>query len=270
MLGKRILAVAVMLAIGIPAILAGGVYLSSMVALLLGLAAWEYGRMFKLIDLNASQPILVAGVVVLVLARAHAAHLAGSVLSVLVLAAMTWHLILYERGRERAGSDFALTIGGLVYLGWIGAYLVELRNLPDGLWWLLISLPITWAADTGAYFIGQAFGKTPLSPRLSPRKTWEGYWGGVALGTLAGPGLVLLYRQFGGPDIPLWQGLVLGLVLSTLPTLGDLGESMFKREAGIKDSSHILPGHGGVFDRIDSWLWAGALGYFLVHWIFPG
>jgi phosphatidate cytidylyltransferase len=179
---------------------------------------------------------------------------------------MTWHLFDYERGRNQAGADFAITVAGIIYLGWIGAYLIDIRSLPDGLWWLVLVLPAVWLADTAAYFIGSRFGKHQLSPRLSPKKTWEGYWGGVFFGTIGTAGLAVLWHRFGGPAVTWWQGAALGAVLSILTTLGDLGESMFKRQAGVKDSSQIIPGHGGVLDRMDSWLWAGALGYMLIVW----
>jgi phosphatidate cytidylyltransferase len=187
-------------------------------------------------------------------------------LALSILACMAWHLLDYEKGRDRAASDFAVTTAGIVYLGWIGAYLVTLRTMPDGLWWLLIVLPTIWLADMAAYFIGIRFGKHRLSPRLSPKKSWEGYWAGVIFGTLSAVGLTFIWHTFGGPAVAWWQAIALGLILSTLTTLGDLGESMIKRQAGVKDSSNIFPGHGGVLDRIDSWLWGAALGYLIITW----
>jgi phosphatidate cytidylyltransferase len=131
---------------------------------------------------------------------------------------------------------------------------------------VLIVLPSVWLADIGAYLVGSRIGKHSLSPRLSPKKTWEGYWAGVVISTLGTAGLVILWHSLGGPDVAWWQGAALGAAFSILSTLGDLGESMFKRQAGVKDASNFFPGHGGVFDRIDSWLWGGALGYFLILW----
>jgi phosphatidate cytidylyltransferase len=203
-------------------------------------------------------------VALLAIVRSYWPELAGTVLSLLVLAAMTWHLVDYERGRDPAATDFTVTTAGILYLGWLGAYLIELRNLENGLWWLLIVLPAVWVADSMAYFIGKGFGKHPLSPRLSPKKTWEGFWGGAVFGTLAGAGLALLWQSLGLLAVTWWQGTLLGFVLAVLTVLGDLGESMLKRQAGLKDSSNIIPGHGGVLDRIDSWLWAGVLGYFFI------
>jgi phosphatidate cytidylyltransferase len=266
MLIKRTLAALVLAVIGIPAIIFGGIYFFVLITLLLGIAAWEFGRIFRTAGFNASDPLLVGGVVLLVTLRVYFPDLAPAALALLILAAMIWHLVAYERGRDPAATDFTVTLGGLVYLGWIGAYLIELRNMENGLWWLLLVLPAVWFADTAAYFIGSRFGKHRLSPRLSPKKTWEGYWGGVFFGTLGTAGLAVLWHSLGGPAVTWWQGAALGAALSILTTLGDLGESMLKRQAGVKDSSHIIPGHGGVLDRIDSWLWGGVLGYFFIIW----
>ncbi len=263
---KRTLAALVLAAVGLPAVYFGGFFFFILITLLLGIAAWEYGRIFQSAGSRASTPLLVAGVVLIVTARSFFPAFSPAALTLLTLAAMTWHLLAYERGRDQAGTDFTITIAGIVYLGWIGAYLIELRNLENGLWWFFLALPAVWLADSFAYFIGVRFGKHRMSPRLSPKKSWEGYWGGVVFGTLGGAGLAVLLTSLGGPAVTWWQGAALGAVLSILTTLGDLGESMFKRQAGIKDSSHIIPGHGGVFDRIDSWLWAGAIGYYLITW----
>jgi len=266
MLIKRTLAAFVLAVIGIPAMIMGGHFYFALIMLLLGIATWEYGQIFRSAGYNASALLLVGGVVLLVTLRVYLSILAPTALTLLILAAMIWHLLDYEKGRDLAATDFAVTVAGIVYLGWIGAYLVDIRNLPDGVWWLALVLPAVWLADTAAYFIGSSFGKHQLSPRLSPKKTWEGYWGGVIFGTIGTAGLAVLYHNLGGLAVTWWQGAALGAALSILTTLGDLGESMFKRQAGVKDSSQIIPGHGGVLDRVDSWLWAGVLGYLLIVW----
>jgi phosphatidate cytidylyltransferase len=104
-----------------------------------------------------------------------------------------------------------------------------------------------------------------MSPRLSPKKSWEGYAAGVAGAALAGAGLAALYANVlhRAPTVTPVAGLVLGLVLGLVTPLGDVGISMMKREMLVKDTGNLLPGHGGVLDRIDSWLWAGVLGYYL-------
>jgi len=266
MLIKRILAALVLAAIGIPSMIIGGYFYFVLITLLLGIAAWEYGKIFFSAGYHASKPLLVGGIVLLASLRGYFPELAPAALTLLILIAMIWHLLDYENGRDLAATDFAITVTGIVYLGWIGAYLIDIRNLPDGLWWLALVLPAVWFADTAAYFIGSRFGKHQLSPRLSPKKTWEGYWGGVFLGTIGTAGLAILWHSLGGLEVSWWRGAALGATLSILTTLGDLGESMFKRQAGVKDSSQIIPGHGGVLDRIDSWLWAGALGYLIIVW----
>jgi phosphatidate cytidylyltransferase len=124
-------------------------------------------------------------------------------------------------------------------------------------------------ADSGAYFIGKGFGRHQLSPRLSPKKTWEGYFGGIIVGLILTTLLAALIQWSIGPDstITPLRGALVGLVMGVVPTLGDLGESMIKRQMGVKDSGNILPGHGGAFDRVDSWLWAVAIGYYMVVWL---
>jgi phosphatidate cytidylyltransferase len=264
-------------------IILGGPYYFALITFFLAVAAWEYGRMFTKAGYKIPGLLLIGCVVLIAVVRellmdpAAAAlrinfppDLAGAALTLSVFAAMTWHLFDYEKGRERAASDFAVTTAGIVYMGWIGSYLIDLRNMSGGLWWLAIVLPTIWVTDMGAYFVGSRFGKHQLSRRISPKKTWEGYWGGVLFGTLTAAGLTILWHSFSfqGPAIAWWQGAALGAALSAFSILGDLGESMFKRQAGVKDASNFFPGHGGVLDRIDSWMWGAALGYFFIIWFF--
>lgn len=266
MLAKRVLAAGFMAAIGAPAILLGGIPYFAVIGIFVSLAAWEYAQMFRSIGHRPATALVVGGTWLLLGSRMFSPASASLILTISILLAMTWHLISYERGRASAATDFTVTVGGLVYFGWIGAYLMDLRSLSDGLWWFLLVMPSIWIADSAAYFIGKGFGKTPLAPRLSPRKTWEGYGAGMLAGALAGAGLGLLYQQVAGLAVTWWQGGMLGLILSLLTTLGDLGESMIKRQAGLKDSSNLIPGHGGFFDRIDGWLWGAVIGYYFIHW----
>ena len=263
---KRLLTVLVLGAIGIPATIYGGIYFWLMMALFLTVAAWEYVNLMRGSKFQPAMLISVGGVLGILIARTRYPAYESAVFTFLVLSAMAYHLVAFERGRDEAAGDFATTVASLVYMGWIGSYLVKLRELPNGLGWFFLVLPIVWLADSGAYLIGKNFGKHKLSPRLSPKKTWEGYWGGVLFGVLGSVLFAWLWRE--SLPITLLEGALLGLVLSMLTTLGDLGESMIKRQSGIKDSSHILPGHGGIFDRIDTWIWAAALGYYLVAWFF--
>lgn len=270
MLKERVLVVIVLLPIGLALIYWGGWALTAFIALLLGLAAWEYKNLFRAGGFQPAGVLMIAAVLALAFSRTlNGFESAPWLLSLVILVTMTRHLLAYERGRDQAASDFAISLAGILYFGWLGPYLLSLRALSGGLYWLLLALFSVWFADSGAYFIGRRFGRRKLSPRLSPKKTWEGYWGGVLIGVLGSLLTAAILRSWAGPDlIQYWQAALLGLVLSIFPTLGDLGESMVKRQVGIKDSSHLIPGHGGVFDRIDSWLWAAPLSYYLIIWLF--
>jgi phosphatidate cytidylyltransferase len=133
----------------------------------------------------------------------------------------------------------------------------------------MLVLPIVWAGDTGAYSIGAAYGKHKMTPRLSPKKSWEGYFAGVFTSVIVGAFFAYAFSSLGPKPlmglINPWQGSLLGLVIGAVVPLGDLGESMLKRQSGLKDSSNIFPGHGGFLDRIDSWIWGAVIGYFAVQ-----
>jgi phosphatidate cytidylyltransferase len=269
MLMQRALVTIILLPVALVAIYFGGLVYTLVAVILLGLAAWEYIRMFQAGGLQPSGIFIFTGVTLLIADRAlNGFAYSPLVLSGLVLGSLTYHMVAFERGREIPATDFSVTLSGILYIGWIGAYFISLRNLPNGLEWTLITLPAVWCADGMAYFVGKSFGKHKFSPRLSPKKTWEGYWGGVVGGTLGGALIAFLWQltRLGPASVitPL-QGAILGLVLGLLTPLGDLGESMFKRQFGFKDSSNLLPGHGGIFDRIDSWLWAVVLAYYLIE-----
>ena len=271
MLVKRTLVTLVLLPIGITFIVLGGIYFSLLITFILALAAWEYTRLMRAGDLQPALFLVVAGTMLLALGRAwNGFESAPWIISLLILASMTYHLVAFERGRDQSATDLGVTLAGALYIGWIGAYLISLRNLPDGMWWVLLALPAVWLADSGAYLIGSRWGRHKMSPRLSPKKSWEGYFGGILLGTLGGALLGYIFQTWLGAGVAITplRGLLLGLVLSILPTLGDLGESMIKRQVGVKDSGNLLPGHGGAFDRIDSWLWAGVISYYIIAWFF--
>ncbi len=260
-----------LLALAMPAVLFGGVWFFLLISFFVILASWEYTQMFRAVQMQPSAAVIVGGTFLLLIARAFFLEYAELTLACLVLIALAVHLFAYERGRDQAALDFTITVGGFAYLGWVGAYLYDLRALPEGGWWLMLVLPSVWMADTGAYVLGVKYGKHKLAPRLSPKKSWEGYFAGVLTGTLAGGFFAWAYNVntfVGHLTISIWDGALLGFVLSVITTLGDLGESLFKRQGGIKDSGTLFPGHGGAFDRIDSWLWAAVIGVYWIRWFF--
>ena len=270
---KRTLTALAMAAVGLPAIIYGGVFYFLLMGTFLVGGAWEYVRLYRAVKHEPNELVTVGGVLVLVTARFFFADFAIPVFVALIFLAMTAHLFAFERGRDEAAHDFGVTVAGIVYLGWVGAYLLDLRNLVSnemGVWWLMLVLPRVWATDTGGYSIGAVYGKHKMAPRLSPKKSWEGYFAGIFTSVLVATFFAYAFSSMGprplaGFITPV-QGGLLGLVIGALAPLGDLGESMFKRQSGMKDSSNIFPGHGGFLDRIDSWIWGAAIGYFLIQY----
>lgn len=264
MLSQRLIVAIILIPLSVGAIAIGGWVFALLICAMVGTAAWEFWRMFTSGGFAPNAPLLIGGTVLLIAMRQLFGFAYSDLaLCMLVLAAMGVHTLAYERGREEAAVDFAITLGGILYLGWLGGYFLSLRNLPNGEWWMLLALPAVAAADSGAYAVGRRIGRHKLSPRVSPKKSWEGYLAGIVTAALFTPLLALLW-SFRAPEITPLMGLIVGVPLAIITPLGDLGESMIKRQFGMKDSSNLIPGHGGFMDRIDSWLWAAALGYYLV------
>lgn len=272
MLSQRVKAAAVFIPIVLVLIYLGGWAFNAFIMLVLVLAALEFSRLFSKLGHRPFTPLLIAGVLLFLLQRwLFPAAFLGMVLSVLIFSAALTALVQYESGVQEAAAGFTANLAGMLYLGWVGGFFLALRALPYGLGWTLTALPATWLADSGAYFFGRWFGKSKMAPRLSPKKTWAGAAGGVLIGTLSGLLLVLLWRTVGWlpGQTPLWQGALMGLVLAVLTPMGDLLISLFKRSANLKDTGSLIPGHGGVLDRIDTWIWGALLGYALVQ-LFQG
>lgn len=264
MLIERILVGIIIIPLAAAAIFFGGWVYAIGVSLVLGVAGWEYWRMVRNGGYSPSLILLVGGIILLSMVR-HIFPAPGFnfTLNFLILAMMTASVYHYELGQTQPASNFAFNLVGLIYLGWIGSYLIPLRNLPDGLWWVAISLPAAWAADIGAYFIGSWLGKHRLAPRVSPRKSWEGYFGGLPF-AIGWSTVLALLIQNQVPAITPAKGAILGLMIGLTAPLGDLFESLLKRQFGIKDSSRILLAQGGIMDRIDSTVWTGVVSYFLI------
>lgn len=263
---KRTITALILLVIGLPLLLIGGVFYLLFMGFLIVVSAWEYSLMFQGEKAAFARWLIVLGVSSIAVSRYLFPEISTAVLVISIFILLAFHLFDYEHGNENAAKEFNVSVGALLYIGWIGSYLLNLRQLPDGGWWLMFVLPCVWMTDTGAYLIGAAYGRHKMTPRLSPKKSWEGFAAGAFSSMLIGGFLAFSYHQWGPLNISIWQGAIFGLVVGLLTPLGDLGESMFKRQAGMKDSGTIFPGHGGAFDRIDSWLWAGVLGYFFITW----
>ncbi len=173
--------------------------------------------------------------------------------------------LLGRRQKEGALASWVWTIAGILYVGWLLSHLVALRGLDDGRNWVFFVLFVTWVSDTSAFFVGRRLGRHKLAPNISPGKTWEGAIGGVC-GAIIMSILFFTSTLFQLPII-YWQVILLSVLVSVFGQLGDLVESLFKRNTGVKDSGKLMPGHGGVLDRIDSVVFAGAVVYYYVIWV---
>jgi len=161
---------------------------------------------------------------------------------------------------SRSLVDVTVLIFGTLYIGFTLGHLLLTRALPDGIFLIFFVVLVTWAGDTGAYYAGMSMGRTPLAPRISPNKTVEGLLGGCLLAVV----MALIARAWFIPSFTILDAVVLGLVLTLVGLIGDLSESMFKRSAGVKDSGGLIPGHGGVLDRLDSLLLTAPTYYYYV------
>jgi phosphatidate cytidylyltransferase len=193
------------------------------------------------------------------IARRHVMPVWPEILVVSALALITAMLSL-STPFERRLKDTAITALGVVYVGFTLSTLVSTRSLPAGEFLVFFVVLVTWAADTGAYYAGTLFGKHLLAPSISPKKTIEGAFGGLGLALVAS----LLAHVWFLPQLSLPDTAVLAVLLTGSGLLGDLWESAIKRRGGVKDSGGILPGHGGMLDRLDSLLFTAPTFYYYV------
>jgi len=210
------------------------------------------------------RPLGLLGVALIALLVAGAHNGADWRTGALALAAVLPSLWLIARGETQTGlTDWLVIVGGVLYVGWLGSYLVPLRQLDDDGQWVFLAVFAAFANDTGAYFVGTALGRTPLARRVSPSKTVEGSLGGLACGAAAVP--FLSYAL--GLDIGVGPLIPLAILVPVAAQLGDLAESLLKRSTGVKDAGVLVPGHGGVLDRLDSLVFVVPMVYYYAIWV---
>ncbi|TMB98920.1 MAG: hypothetical protein E6J42_04730 [Chloroflexi bacterium] len=280
MLAQRVITAVV----GIPILvllnhIGDGIY-TVVAALLLGLAALEFFATTDPENLATStahphirrappglfqqrRPAMLAAcavVVVVILADGGLDQLAGG----LAAAVAGVFVLLVLSGEPHAGlRDWSWLLAGIFYVGFLGAHFILLRDLDQGEEWVLLALFATFVADTAAFFAGRRFGRVLIAPEISPGKTLEGSFAGYIGGFVA----VLLLAWLLDLDISASEAALLGLLLPPVAIAGDLAESLLKRGGGVKDTGAIVPGHGGLLDRIDSLLFTVPLVYYFVLWI---
>jgi phosphatidate cytidylyltransferase len=258
----RVATAAVLLPVVVWLVWLGGLPFALLVSTAAAVAAWELNELPAQRAATAGAPPARAPIRGAEVASIAAAFLlplteglvhgftARAIITALVMVALA-DALLFDLDLPRAPERVALAVLGAVYPGLLLGAVVRLRQMPDGLAWLFLTLAVTWLNDTGAYFAGRAWGRRKLYQRISPSKTWEGAAGGL----LASIAAALAVKSLGWlPELPWWGGVVAGAGAGVLGPVGDLSESMLKRAYGAKDSSRLLPGHGGLLDRIDALL----------------
>lgn len=223
------------------------------------LALWEYAALCRLTGL-LSAAVLAGGVISLSAAYGEGGLSFPGAALLIVLVASLWKVKDPAESFRRSGE----AVLGTVYISFAFTSLLLLRDLPGGSAWIMVLLIILWAGDSAAYYGGSRFGRRKLAPLISPKKTWEGAIAGLLGSLVAGTVTALLLLD----DLPLGRVAVLTLAVAASGQVGDLLESLWKRAKGVKDSGRIIPGHGGLLDRIDSLLLGAPVGYQLIKaWV---
>ena len=264
---------------GLIVVLLGDWYFTIAIALLTYLALLEFFRMAEFTGIKpATKTTLFSCLIIITSTYLETTGLidkeiANSILPICSVGICTWLLLQPKSGTI---SDIAASIFGLFYLGFLPSYWIKLRALETGLsnsgvtllsnfsnsiglYLTLTSCFLIVASDIGSYFIGKSFGKRSLSP-ISPSKTIEGLIGGISCSIL----LAIFFAFLLNLGNPLLLGILYGLLISLMALVGDLIESMMKRDAKIKDSGTFLPGHGGILDRIDSYIFTPSVIYYII------
>jgi phosphatidate cytidylyltransferase len=226
------------------------------------LAAWELTNAFGSGRIRVPiVPLAVGAVAIIVSAYAGGSEAMVVALALTVFAMMLWRSPENPKGYVR---DVTAATFAALYLPFLAGFAVLLLRPDDGPDRVVVFIVLTVLSDVGGYVAGVLFGKHPMAPTVSPKKSWEGF-AGSALFCAVG-GAVLLPTLLDGE---IWEGVVCGLAVMLAATLGDLGESMIKRDLGIKDMGSLLPGHGGIMDRLDSLLPAAPVTFLLLSWLVP-
>jgi phosphatidate cytidylyltransferase len=235
----------------------------SLLALVLVLSLVAAGELLRLARARGAKPVALIGLaavagtyVVAYLKDIRAPEHLAAVLGAALIA--TSALVLFRANREGALVSIATTVFVVAYVGAMGAYIIVMRGMRDGFRIVLVFGLMVLMNDVGAWLVGRRVGRHAMAPSVSPEKTWEGWLGGatftIVVGILAGIGL--------DPPMTVGRGLVLAALVAVVAPLGDLFESMLKRDFGVKDTGKVIPAHGGALDRLDSLLFSAPLFFY--------
>lgn len=263
-------------AVGVPAVivcsLVGGIAFLLAVNFVIGVGLFEFYRMLESKGIRPYKTVgVAAGLVVAWYVYFQGGFYSSLFITLVLIVIMV--LELFRRDGEFAVFHISSTLFGVFYVGWLGSHIILLRLLGEGVpgddvggFFVLLAFALAWGADTGAYFTGHAFGRRKLLPRVSPNKSVEGAVGGVVFGVVVAFVAKMTFAGF----LTYGDVAVLGFVSPVMAALGDLVESLMKRDVRIKDTSHALPGHGGMLDRFDSVLFVAPFVYYYLRFLVVG
>ena len=232
-----------------------------LVLVLIGLSLHEYVHILQQVQLSVCPSITFLAA----LALAIAAYLGGwrwlPIALFLSMVALTLSVMVLPARGSHILPTLVYSIFGVLFIGWNLSHLILLRLLPAGQWYILFLCAVVWVGDSAAMYVGKSLGRSKMAPTISPGKTWEG----AVVGTVGGVLTAVVSAGFWLPHVVLWQCAILGLCISLAAQMSDLGESMLKRYAGVKDSGGLIPGHGGILDRLDSMFFAAPTLVYALH-----
>lgn len=232
------------------------------VAIALAIGVFELTRAFSTARIRLPvAPVVVGGSIMLVGSYLGGMETASVALALTVIGTLVWRLSDGAEGFVRDSSAGVFVLG---YLYLMGSFVILMLSEDDGPWRIVAFIVATVASDTGGYVAGVLFGKHPMAPTISPKKSWEGFAGSMIFGIAAGI-LTITYAL----DGDWWVGIILGIAGVVFATLGDLSESLIKRDLGIKDMGDLLPGHGGLMDRLDSLIAVAPIAWLILHTFVP-
>ncbi|MCW2829853.1 MAG: phosphatidate cytidylyltransferase [Aeromicrobium sp.] len=230
----------------------------AIVVVALAIGVWELARAFATSDIKLPViPVVTGGTIMLVGGYIGGMETAGIVMALAVIGTMLWRLTEGADGFVRDASAGVFVLG---YLYLMGVFVILMLVEDDGPWRIVAFVVATIASDTGGYIAGVLFGKHPMAPTISPKKSWEGFVGSLIFGI--GFGILTIVQGLEGDW---WVGILLGIAGAVFATLGDLSESLIKRDLGIKDMGTLLPGHGGLMDRLDSLIAVAPIAWLILH-----
>lgn len=229
-----------------------------LVCLLVVVALWELAGAFARKNYDvALAPAWVGGIGMIISAWFLGLEAVLGALCLTVFAVTLWKLI--DTASDRVVTDVMATVFVLLYVPLLASFVVLILKSPHSVWAVFIYIALSVANDLGGWMLGVLFGKHPMAPRISPKKSWEGFAGSLLLSIAVGVGGII---WLGGPW---WWGIILACLTTVAATTGDLAESLIKRDVGLKDMSNILPGHGGLMDRMDSLLMVAPAAYLIMR-----